>query len=376
MATHLEVDLDDTTVTVFTEMPGVEFGVPGLPGPPGPTGPVGPAGSEVNWRGAWSVGIDYAPDDAVSYQGSSWIARLNPPMGAIPSGASAYWQLLAAQGAEGPQGVQGPQGNAGPVGPAGLNWAGNWSASVDYVADDAVGYDGSSWFASGNPPVGEVPSVSSSYWQLLTSEGAPGIQGPQGLQGIQGVPGATGATGSAGGSTSIFKYRARTGVTSGDPSPGKIIWNHATQTSATVLNFDITDDSGLDVSIGLASLVATNKLYLQEYDNAANFQEWTVSSVTPQTGYYQVAVTLSTSGGAGSSGFTNGLMLAVRVVRPGPQGPTGPTGPAGATGPAGVTKVTHGSDPDVARPSATIVYWVGSVEPVNGLPDDWLLLGT
>ena len=35
----------------------------------------------------------------------------------------------------------------------------------------------------------------------------------------------------------------------------------------------------------LASLPAGNKLYLQEYDNAANWQDWPVTSVTPASGY-------------------------------------------------------------------------------------------
>ena len=49
-------------------------------------------------------------------------------------------------GSQGPQGVQGPAGPIGPVGPAGLNWQGSWTSGTSYVADDAVGYAGASWF--------------------------------------------------------------------------------------------------------------------------------------------------------------------------------------------------------------------------------------
>ena len=50
------------------------------------------------------------------------------------------------------------------------------------------------------------------------------------------------------------------------------------------------------------------------------------------------------------------------------------SGLKGLDGTSGIVKVTHGSDPNVARPTATIVYWVGTVQPVNALPDDLLML--
>lgn len=58
-------------------------------------------------------------------------------------------------------------------------------------------------------------------------------------------------------------------------------------------------------------------------------------------------------------------MPGVEIGIPGPQGPPGPTG---------LIKVNHGADPNVARPDAPLVYWVGSVQPNNGFPDDLLLL--
>lgn len=54
--------------------------------------------------------------------------------------------------------------------------------------------------------------------------------------------------------------------------------------------------------------------------------------------------------------------LDIEIVLPGP------------TGPPGLIKVTHGSDANVARPAAPLVYWVGTVQPLNALPDDLLLL--
>lgn len=93
----------------------------------------------------------------------------------------------------GAQGPIGPQGVPGPVGPAGLNWQGAWSAAGTYVADDAVGFGGASYFCI-NPvgPSPTDPATDTINWALLASQGAIGPQGPQGIQGPQGPAGAGG----------------------------------------------------------------------------------------------------------------------------------------------------------------------------------------
>jgi hypothetical protein len=95
-------------------------------------------------------------------------------------------------GAQGPQGVQGPAGPIGPVGPAGLNWQGSWVSGTSYVADDAVGYDGASWFCILATSGTTAPDVDTTHWALLASQGA---QGPQGVQGPTGPQGASGGAG-------------------------------------------------------------------------------------------------------------------------------------------------------------------------------------
>jgi hypothetical protein len=98
------------------------------------------------------------------------------------------------QGPQGIQGIQGVQGVPGPVGPAGLNWQGAWSALGTYVIDDAVGYDGASWFCiNAVGPSVTTPDLDPTNWALLAAEGA---QGPQGIPGVQGPTGAQGPAGS------------------------------------------------------------------------------------------------------------------------------------------------------------------------------------
>jgi len=95
-------------------------------------------------------------------------------------------------GAQGPQGVQGPAGPPGPVGPAGLNWQGAWVSGTSYVADDAVGYDGASWFCILATSGTTAPDVDTTHWALLASQGAIGPQGAQGPTGPQGASGGAG----------------------------------------------------------------------------------------------------------------------------------------------------------------------------------------
>lgn len=104
--------------------------------------------------------------------------------------------LEPGSGKEGPQGPIGPEGPPGPIGPAGLTWKGSFDATVDYVKDDAVGYNGASYYCiketKGNDPSNEE------YWALLASVGARGPQGPAGPQGPEGKDGTNGVDGKDG----------------------------------------------------------------------------------------------------------------------------------------------------------------------------------
>src|SRR5882762_3297651 len=93
-------------------------GPAGTPGPQGLQGPVG-----INNRGAWNAANDYRVNDAVSDQGSFWLAVQAIPANtpnSEPSSTNTSWQLLAAQGAAGAPGSPGSQGPKGDQGLMGL----------------------------------------------------------------------------------------------------------------------------------------------------------------------------------------------------------------------------------------------------------------
>lgn len=92
-------------------------------------------------------------------------------------------------GPTGPQGIAGNNGIAGPVGPAGLTWKSTWSSGTAYLKDDAVGYNGASYFRLISGTTTGLPNVDTTNWALLASQGANGIQGVQGPTGAQGTAG-------------------------------------------------------------------------------------------------------------------------------------------------------------------------------------------
>lgn len=92
-------------------------------------------------------------------------------------------------------GPTGPTGPQGPAGPAGLYWKGAWVSGTSYVVNDAVGYGGASYFCILATSGTSNPTVATTNWALLASQGAVGPTGPTGAtgatgaQGIQGTPG-------------------------------------------------------------------------------------------------------------------------------------------------------------------------------------------
>lgn len=93
----------------------------------------GPKG--LTWRGAWNATASYTSDDAVSYNGSSFIAVAANVNEAPNSGNS--WNLLAAKGDKGDTGATGQTGAAGKNG-----IDGNTILSGIGAPDNSVGQDG------------------------------------------------------------------------------------------------------------------------------------------------------------------------------------------------------------------------------------------
>jgi len=250
-------------------------------------------------------------------------------------------------GPTGPTGGIGPTGDTGATGPAGGPTGPTGAASTVAGPTGATGPTGdASTVAGPTGPTGPTGNVS-------TTPGPTGSTGPTGA-GATGPTGPTGPTGAQGTSSNLFLYRANTTSTSGYPGDGDILWNNATQISATSINVSHLTDSNVDIDIFLALLTVNEQIVVQSQSSSADYQIWTISgaptNVNPgaANSYWTYPVTLNSSGGTGTTNFTSGQTLFLALVNgvsgpTGPAGPTGPTGPTGATGPTGSIYPTGGS---------------------------------
>ena len=254
-----------TTVDLTTVSP-----VPDANGTYYLVGPAGPA----NTLSVGTVTTGAAGSSAaVTITGSAPTQTVNFT---IPRGDTGATGATGPQGETGPTGPQGPQGETGPIGPTGatgINWQGTWSNTTDYVNNDAVYYNNSSWFASGNPPVGEVPSESSTYWFPLALQGATGATGPQGPQGDPGPQGIQGEQGIQG--IQGFGYQGITSTTTRTIGTGSRVFTLnkidalgvgdrvRVSSSATPVNFVegiITAISSLDITVDVDYTGGTGSL--------------------------------------------------------------------------------------------------------------------
>ena len=201
------------------------------------------------------------------------------------------------------EGIRGADGD--------MTWAGEWSSSSNYVANQVVYYEGSAYICiQGNSNL--RPDQNATQWSLVVSKGdagATGAAGPTGAAGAKGAEGdlgpqgPTGATGSIGaqgpqgqkgiqgdaGSAATVTVGSVSKVAG---SAAATITNSGTN-QAAILNFEIP--SGADGAAGTAASV-------------------TVGSVT--TG------TAGSSASVSNSGDTSSAVLNFTI----PRGDTGPSG--------------------------------------------------
>ena len=112
------------------------------------------------------------------------------------------------------------------------------------------------------------------------------------------------------------------------PATGQLRLNNATQSAATKLWVHQNEESGLDVSIGLAKVLAGHQVYIQDYDDATKWVKYNITAVSDDGAYYDFTVTYH----SGPGGLTPGSGAAGRVefqpVAPGTVG----VPPGGAAG--------------------------------------------
>lgn len=121
----------------------------------------------VQWKGEWQSTITYTKYNVVVYQVGNtdqWYMGIETeiPMGTLPTNTN-YWVPLALKGEKGDAGEDGEDG-------VGLVFKGQYNYATEYVANDAVEYQGSLYGAlqttQGNPP---TAGGTNAYWSLAWS---------------------------------------------------------------------------------------------------------------------------------------------------------------------------------------------------------------
>jgi hypothetical protein len=335
-------------------------GATGAAGPQGPLGPFGIQGVQgiqgsagppgMTYQGVWSNTTGYLINNAVSYNGSTYIATQGNSSNR-PDNYPTVWSLMAQSGAQGLQGVPGtpgtsgatgatgPAGSTGATGPQGppLTFQGEWLIGTSYAVGDAVAYAGSS-YSSLVANQGRQPDVSPLYWAVLAAAGATGPAGaigPPGLQGPSGIAGQAGTTGSQGPAGPVGPAGA--GGTSG--SSGAIGPAGATGPAGAAGTNGIPGTNGANGATGSAGAVGMTfkNAWVSGYGYAVNDA---VTFGSPASTYIAILSNNSAEPDTNSgSGGAWTLLAAAGGAGPtgaqGAAGATGPQGPQGATGPAG-----------------------------------------
>jgi hypothetical protein len=157
----------------------------------------------ANYLGNYQSSTNYARNDAVSWQGSTYVSLIAGNLGQTPSLSPVQWTVLAAQGftgapglsgglgatgaqglpgAPGANGGQGVAGPTGSIGAIGIDFRGAWLAGRSYTANDAVTFGGSTYLAeAGN--LSSEPDLYPQAWTVLAQAGGAGPSGPIGVPG-------------------------------------------------------------------------------------------------------------------------------------------------------------------------------------------------
>jgi len=310
-------------------------GPQGVAGATGATGAIGPQGPPVaNYLGNYQSATNYALNDAVSWQGSTYISLIAGNHGNTPSLSTVQWAVLAAQGVTGAAGASGVSGVAGATGAAGAPGAtgaqgppamfeGEWLIGTPYAAGDAIGYGGSSYVAL-TANEGREPDMSPQYWGLLAA-GAVGPAGPAGatgLQGAAGYPGAAGAVGAQG----LVGPAGPAGVAGVVGSVGPAGPVGATGV-AGIAGLIYVGAYASSTNYGLNAAVTWQG---SSYISLAASNAGNTPSLSPA--FWGLLAGQGAAGAAGATGTTGATGPAGLAGTPGTAGAAGPTGSTGAVG--------------------------------------------
>lgn len=282
----------------------------------------------LNWRSAYSAANTYKLQDAVNYEGSSYVA-LKEGKGNPPTNTS-YWALMA----EGSPYWQNPVAASGALSSGVLG-------DVRMVEQTGTFYG----------VLGASATVASG-WTLLGS-GAIGLTGPQGASGASGAIGLTGPQGVEGRWSDIH-YKFSTNIEATNSSE-HIKFNNATVASSTKLYISRKDADADLLKAFLTSWAQNGLILIRKIGGAETFAllKITGNPVSQEGGeWFEVPISVVNSQGA----FTNESLFTLEYGVPGAEGATGGTGGTGPEGQKGASGAIGLTGPEGRWASLRYIY--------------------
>ena len=258
------------------------------------------------------------------WNGESW-TRI------VTAGSQGFQGAAGATGAQGAAGSTGAQGAQGATGSGAQGATGPTGAQGDDGAAGSTGAQGATGPTGGAGPTGPTGPTGAQG-----ADGSSGSAGAQGAAGSTGAQGAQGAEGSFGGAT--FYYTFESNTNNAQPGAGDLRLDNSTQNTSTGIYIDDTDENGNDISSFLQTIddsTSTIKGHVKISNklDPSQFIIFTISSLTDNTGYFDVTVSAVDSSTANP--FSANEDIIVTFARTGDKGDTGATGPQGAAGSGG-----------------------------------------
>ena len=315
----------------------------------------------MGWKGTWNSTTTYVAQDAVYYDGETFVAKQDVPVGTATTNAT-YWQKVAQKGTNGQDGATGATGATGPQGPQGIQ-----GIQGETGPQGATGPQGPQGDIGDTGPVGPQGPIGNTG-----PTGATGPQGPAGPTGPKGDTGNTGATGAIGpqgpqGSTgptgavgpsgpapahnwSSYSLRfqnpngtwgAYTNLRGATGATGATGPQGATGAQGPQGNTGATGATGPQGAVGPSGPApshAWSGYSLRFMNPNGTWGAYTnLRGATGAQGPQGVQGEQGPQGNTGATGATGPQGIQGPVGDQGPIGPQGPAGPQGATGPKGDT---------------------------------------
>jgi hypothetical protein len=313
-------------------------GQSGSSGTSGANGSSGTSGISIIWKGEWDENLPYNLNDAVQYNGSSFICILTHPFDLTPPPVdTTNWNLLAIAGTPGTSGSSGTSGQSGTSGSSGTSG----TSGANGISSGQVYYFNQSQSSAVSPYKVLSPSPSGAAQQIVTTS-LTSLQTDVLVQqfltpelGFAVIPGGDqsfhfhylkGASANLINAYATIELANSAGVgygtilTTGISSVG---WVSASAPALVIC----------DLVLPTTTINTTDRFIVKLYLNNLDNQVRSVDFYTEGSAYYSfvvtsVGVTYATSGTSGSSG-QNGSS--------GSSGQSGSSGTSGSSGSSGVS---------------------------------------